>query len=351
MRHLRTKIFKFSLPLKIPVSIKQTILHAREGFLIRVTDENGTEAWGEITPLLPQDKSGTDVAGQLMSVCDLPVNYTGDINIQNGFAEPESLEADSVVRFGVESARMNLLSAGSGKPVSKILNNNFSGEIPVNGLVTENESDFQRMQKTGVKVLKLKIGRKPIEKDVERMREIESVFGLRLKWRLDANRLLDSDTFRQWENIAAEFDIEYLEEPFPDPEESMQVASDSELPVALDETLETLEPVQLHEFSSINAVILKPALVGSLQRNFEFVQQARRLNMKVVISDHFQTAVGRSFLAHLASAWMKRDIAAGLDTGHYFETDLSDTPLRIRQGRLSLPEKPIRPRRELLESV
>ena len=51
MRDRSFDLYRYDLPLSEPVKIKGAALHRREGALLRLTADDGSEGWGEAAPL------------------------------------------------------------------------------------------------------------------------------------------------------------------------------------------------------------------------------------------------------------------------------------------------------------
>ena len=45
-------LYRYSLPLRGPLVLKGTTLYVREGLLLRLSGDEDSEGWGEITPAL-----------------------------------------------------------------------------------------------------------------------------------------------------------------------------------------------------------------------------------------------------------------------------------------------------------
>jgi O-succinylbenzoate synthase len=72
-----------------------------------------------------------------------------------------------------------------------------------------------------------------------------------------------------------------------------------------------------------------------LERSAQFARVAAGRGLAAVVSSSFESAVGLSILARLAAAFNVHDIAAGLDTGGCFRSNLSPS-LPIVAGRIDL---------------
>ena len=63
----------------------------------------------------------------------------------------------------------------------------------------------------------------------------------------------------------------------------------------------------------LSAVVIKPTLIGSIQRCAELINQAHSLGLKAVISSSIESSLGLSQLARIAQQYTP-NVTPGLDT-------------------------------------
>jgi O-succinylbenzoate synthase len=338
------KTYRFDLPLKQPLVIGKQRLTRRSGYLIELSAEDGRVSLGEVSPLQGLSReslklAAADMAGLRDAV--LGRNVPGGLQEMSCRFEkwlPETLVPS--VKFGFESAVLNLLAAGRGESLCRIICDAPRDSIPVNGLLAGSAEEV--MTKAGVlfekgyRAFKLKVGRRSIEEDADLTARVRTLIGNETTLRLDANRAWSIPEALTFCNGVAHCRIDYLEEPVKTLDDFRALVHDAELPVplALDESLHELTPASLSSFSGIKAVILKPTLWG-FEKTIQTARQAAALGMTPVVSSAFESGIGLEALAHIAACINRDDVPAGLDTLDIFEEDLRATPLPIRGGRLS----------------
>ena len=111
------------------------------------------------------------------------------------------------------------------------------------------------------------------------------------------------------------------------------------LPLAIDESLLEMDPGNLLSCSGVKAVVLKPTLLG-IEKTMQFAREALRVGMTPVISSAFESSVGITVLAQIASSLNQGDVPAGLDTLDWLAQDLLESPLPIEHGALAVPALP-----------
>ncbi len=108
------------------------------------------------------------------------------------------------------------------------------------------------------------------------------------------------------------------------------------MPVALDESLcDGTAPNGLQE-KPLGAFVLKPAVIGSLNRVSYLIDRARELGIPAVLSSVFESPVALKFYAKLAFAHGLQHHAHGLDTWRCLEQGAQGLPFTVRQGCLIL---------------
>ncbi|MGL5106536.1 MAG: o-succinylbenzoate synthase, partial [Plesiomonas shigelloides] len=136
-----------------------------------------------------------------------------------------------------------------------------------------------------------------------------------LKLRLDANRAwtrAKAEGFAKYVNPDYRPRIQFLEEPCKTPQESLDYAQYTGINIAWDETVRD-EGFEVQAQDGVSAIVIKPTLVGSLQRCQMLVEQAHAAGLIAVISSSIESSLGLTQLARVA-AWLTPDTMPGLDT-------------------------------------
>lgn len=140
-----------------------------------------------------------------------------------------------------------------------------------------------------------------------------------LHLRLDANRSWTpnkAQMFAKYVKPEHRARIQFLEEPCKTPAESLQFAEETGIAIAWDETVRDAEFQQNppHFFTpQVKAIVIKPTLVGSIQRCVELIKQAHAHGIQAVISSSIESSLGLTQLARLAQQYTPNTVP-GLDT-------------------------------------
>ncbi|MGF1694851.1 o-succinylbenzoate synthase [Vibrio lamellibrachiae] len=304
------KLYRYQLPMDSGVILRNHKLTERVGYVVELT-ENGRTGRSEIAPLLGFSVETTEEAG-IQAQQQLEMWVSGQSFDYN--------ELYPSVAFGLSMAELEL-----------------SGELPKEGnyraapLCSGDPDELIPVLSAmeGKKVAKVKVGLyEPIRDGMIVSLLLESIPDLSL--RLDANRSWSLDQAQKFAKYIAPSlrqRINYLEEPCMAPGDSFSLAMDTGIAIAWDETLQ--HAVQKHDFAledltGAKAIVIKPMLIGSVQRCIELIEKAKVLSIQAVISSSIESSLGLDQLARF-SKWQLPEEVPGLDTLNLFKSQL-ETP-------------------------
>ena len=136
-----------------------------------------------------------------------------------------------------------------------------------------------------------------------------------LKLRLDANRSwtpAKAEMFAKYVKPEHRSRIQFLEEPCKTPAESLQFAQDTGIAIAWDETVRDTD-FEVKAQPGATAIVIKPTLVGSLEKCIQLIEQAHQQGLIAVISSSIESSFGLTQLARIAQQYTP-DTTPGLDT-------------------------------------
>ena len=105
----------------------------------------------------------------------------------------------------------------------------------------------------------------------------------------------------------------------------MAFAIDHGVAIAWDETLQ--EAVRSPEFdlsdlTGVKAVVIKPTLIGSVERCVAIIERAQKLGMKPVLSSSIESSLGLTQIARFGAQQYLPNEVPGLDTIGLFKQQL-----------------------------
>ena len=329
-------MYRYRLPLTAPLKLKGATLSYREGLLLRLAGDDGSEGWGEAAPLpgfSEEDLDGS--AAGLRRLADFMVGReaAGDwVDPEGGFGrELAGFDPTPSVRFGFELAVWNLYAASTGTTLPGLISHHPRPTVPVNGLLSglpdEVLAEARRMRDSGYGTVKLKVGGRAVAQDVALVSALVEELGDGISLRLDANRAWGFEEAAEFVRAVAGVRFEYVEEPLAGPNRLPELVRSFGVPVALDESLVGIEPHALDEHRYARAIVLKPTLLGGISQTLRLAKKALHLGMTPVVSSAYEGGVGTAALVALAASIGDRAVPAGLDTYRRLAEDVLISPL------------------------
>lgn len=313
-------LYRYELPFAGPVQLDGSLVQCRRGLLVRVVSNEGHVGWGEAAPLPGfSDEPLEEVVRWAKRTLPRWTGTTLDRSessvdsVLRGF--PLGDRCPASLRFGWESAVLDLIAAQRGTPIQEVLGPSRS-TVEVNGLIEDpldrGVEQAVELRDIGYRTVKVKVGRGPVAEEIDAVREIGREVGKEVSLRLDANRAWSVETAVDFANEITGVEVDYLEEPLADPSRLGTFAGRAEFPIALDETTRERSPATLNEVNGVSAVVLKPTLLGGVCQTRRWSQAADENDVTVVISASYESGIGHRMLVSLAATGP--NVAAGLST-------------------------------------
>ncbi|HSX03763.1 MAG TPA: enolase C-terminal domain-like protein [Rhabdochlamydiaceae bacterium] len=269
----------------------------RKRIIFSLKNENGNEAFGEISPYPSLNQESSDEAfKQLKSVIPL---------LKTDLSKIKTLDLFPSVAFGIKSALWQLID-----PLP-----HFS--CPFSALLCGSMSEIyiqaEKALSLGIKSAKIKIGSLSIDDAKEAVDALKSKFHLRI----DLNQKWETAQVFHFFSSYSEQDFDYIEDPLKDPKELVSFP----LPFAVDARPDSELSLQM------KSLVVKPTIL----------KQFPEIKKPIVLSSCFDTGLN---IFHLAALAKKLSLALPQGFGPYLflKQDVLDHPLVIRDGLLQIPK-------------
>jgi len=292
-------LYRYSIPVDSQLVLRNRFLKQREGLLVQVKC-NDNEGWGEIAPL-PEFSQETLEQAQAQAI-----DWLKRWDIARSQNEKLPLEGlYPSVAFGLSCA----LAEMQGKLG---IEGNYHTAPLCYGDPDELYDELNQM--AWEKVAKVKVGLYEANRDgliVDML--LEAIPDLTL--RLDANRSwtpAKAQLFAKYVKPQHRSRIQFIEEPCKTQVESRQFAQETGIALAWDESTREAG-FEVKKEPNLTALVIKPTLVGSLERCVEMINQAHAQGLKVVISSSIESSFGLTQLARIAKQYTP-NMTPGLDT-------------------------------------
>jgi o-succinylbenzoate synthase len=364
------RLRSFSLRLTSPLATARGEITAREGFLVGVGrpsdddasgdgtvggDDSTASGLGEATPLPGWTESRSACESALREVRDDDGTLVADALDRLDPAETPAARHGLALALADAAAReedrslAELLAAERGLPAPV-------DAVPVNATVGDGDPEStvaaaERAVDAGFDCVKVKVGARPLDADVARLRAVREAVGTGVAIRADANGAWDRATARAALDRLAPLNLAYVEQPLPasdlegaaalrgEQADSPDTGSDPPVPIALDESLSHHELAAVLDAGAADAVVLKPMALGGPDRALAAAATARAAGVEPVITTTIDAVVARTAAVHVAAA--VPDVApCGLATASLLDDDLAPDPCPVADGAMPVPEGP-----------
>ena len=298
-------LYQYELPMDSGVILRNQRLVTRQGWIVVLQDRHKT-GMGEIAPLPgfsteTHEQAGEQAIGLLTHWID-----AGTFDFSDLFPS---------VACGLSFALMELKSE---LPLSA----DYRSAPLCNGDPDDLVVRLTHMHMTGKKVAKVKVGMYEAVRDgIVTNTFLKAIPDLSL--RLDANRQwtpLKAQQFAKYIQPQYRSRIAFVEEPCQCPEDSLVFSQETGIAIAWDESVRDVG-FKVKAEVGVVAIVIKPTLIGSLDRCLELIDQAHNVGLEVIISSSLESTFGLTQLARLA-AWKTPDTIPGLDTVQLFAKQL-----------------------------
>ncbi|NIA13678.1 MAG: o-succinylbenzoate synthase [Nitrospiraceae bacterium] len=331
------EVFRYDLPLTRPLPLRHVTLDTRSGLIVKISDGPDNAGYGDIAPLPGFSAESLDDA--IGAVTEW-TRRADAVRVIEGIEAAGRDALPPSVRFGVETATWQFLAPVEHNPGQP----GMRRHVPLSALLS---GDFETVARdahalcgSGYRAVKLKVGAQAVEDDIDCARLVRRILGHDIALRLDANRAWDFTTACRFVQGINDLDVEYIEEPLASAGRLWELAVETSVPIALDETVvERIgDPAFPADSTWAGAVILKPTLLGGAHVTTACAASAFKAGLKPVISACFESGVGLIALARLAALATWYDLPVGLGTYDWLAEDVLGVRFQIENGMLDLAE-------------
>lgn len=303
-------IYRYEIPVDSQLILRNRFLKKRRGLLVKVQCGNKV-GWGEIAPLPEFSAESLDEAQvqtiEWLEKWNLARSHNEFLSLENLFPS---------VEFGLSCALAEMAE-------ELIPEGNYAVAPLCYGDPDELFTKLHNL--SGEKIAKVKVGMYEANRDGMMVNMLlEAVPDLQL--RLDANcawTLEKALKFAQTVNPNFYSRIQFLEEPCKSPELSVKFAEITGIKIAWDESIRHTD-FDLNSFPynhpQVSHLVIKPTLVGSINKCVALINQCKKLGKESVISSAIESSFGLSQLACISKQYTQT--TAGLDTLNLMEYQL-----------------------------
>jgi O-succinylbenzoate synthase len=331
--------YSFDLPVVHPFFARGHEIRTRKGMIVHVISDYGDMGFGETAPLpgvsfesLEKTVHQAEVLVRELKNMQVPIEAHF---LLEWLADhiPGSMFCPSV-RFAFESAIISMMANLNAQSIRSYLKPGADRDVRSAGLLQGTPADVLRQARflaaKGYMTYKLNVGSRNIPLDVQKVQDVRRVIPPGAKLRLDANRAWRLDEAIVFAQNIGKDRIEYIEEPVADPVQLEEFFRRTDIPVAVDETLQEKPLEELAGRMGIAYAVARPMAMG-VTGYLKFLDTASQYGIHVIASSAFESGVGMTVLANLAGLTYS---VANLGTANWFDEDLLLRPIVLDAGTI-----------------
>ena len=325
---------KYTLNFKQPSGTSRGVYTTREVWYLFLTEGTITGI-GECAPLPNLSiERPKEMSAKLLQVCE-------EITYFRYF--PEELNSWPSIRFGIETALLDLKNGGQQVLFPSPFTRAEKG-ISINGLIWMGAPYFMKQQiraklDAGFRCIKMKIGAIDFETEFNLLKEIRKEFSAQdITLRVDANGAYSYHTALENLKRLSDLQIHSIEQPIEAGQwdEMALLCEHSPIPIGLDEELigvfNQKELTQIAEQIHPSYFILKPSLHGGLAGCEKWIELANKHHIGWWVTSALESNIGLNAIAQWTFQ-QNSTTEQGLGTGQLF-TNNFDSPLQIERDQL-----------------
>ncbi|TMV47016.1 dipeptide epimerase [Paenibacillus mesophilus] len=306
-------VMRQSVPLVKPFKTALRTVSRAESVLVRMTLNDGRTGWGEAPPTVV-------ITGESMESIEAAVAYTfAPLLIGRSVLAYEqllqsvhqSMAGASSAKAAVDMAVYDLVSQCAQMPLYQFLGG-YRDKLETDFTVSVNTpeemgDDAAAYARNGFTVLKIKVGKDSIERDIERIREVRRRVGKDIKIRVDANQGWQPKeavrSIRRMEDMG--LDIELVEQPVKAHDiDGLKTVTDAvETPVMADESvfspLQAFDIIRRRAADMLNIKLMKS---GGIYYAQLINQMAEQFGMECMVGSMIESRVAVTAAAHFAAS-------------------------------------------------
>ncbi len=276
-----------------------------DSLVVRLTAEDGTEGWGEMSPLGttydPAFAGGARAAA--LELAPALVGLPADQPLALKRALDKALKGHPYAKAAFDMAGWDLAARIARRPLAEYLGGRYGeGTQLYRSLSQEGpEAMARRAQKywaEGYRRLQVKVGGDPLE-DEARLRAVVAALPRGAVLFCDANGGYAVSDARRFLGRTADLDYVF-EQPCATYRESVSLRGHCPHPLVLDENIETLETVVNAALDGVDGITIKIARVGGVTPARLLRDAAVDLGLKVTVEDTGGSDLDTAAMAHLS---------------------------------------------------
>jgi muconate cycloisomerase len=258
-----------------------------------------------------------------------------------------ALYGNTGAHSAIEVALLDLAGRASGLPLVDLIGGARRRAVAPMWLLgnptpEEDVAEANAKQAQGFGFFKLKIGTKPVEREIASTLAVRRALGAAMPLCADANCGLAFADARRYVEGAREAALMFVEQPlaYDDLGALARLTRLAPMPIGADEGIHSLADIEAHERCGAGGVSLKLIKLGGMSAAVEAAQLCDRLGLAVNVAAKIaESSIASAAAIHLACAAPTVDWGVSL-THFYLAGDVVKSTPAIGGGMVALPAEP-----------
>lgn len=347
MKIKKIEAMAVDLPLKRPIKMSGVEIATSENVFARIETDDGHVGWGEAS-------AAPSMTGETVESMVAAVNFLAPFMVGRDPAEfEENLDEMNWRMYGnasaktiLEMALYDIAGKAQQKSIAELLGGVRRTEVPVLYMLATGDIEVDVVEaaeraQAGVSSMKIKVGGKPVEQDIERTIAIRKAVNGDVQLSADCNQGWSREDAITYVRAASE-SLDFLEQPVMghDIEGMAVVAAESACPIGADEGLHSFDDIRKHlEAGAAKGGSLKMIKLGGVTRAFEAAELFEDLGMHVNLAGKVaESSVSSAAVLQIAAAAPSLEWGVSV-TSQYLKQDIAKAGqgVDVVNGRVTVP--------------
>ncbi len=344
----RVDAIPVALPLTKSMIMAGVEIRHAENILVRVEAADGTVGWGEAA-------SAPTMTGDTLPGLVAAVNHLAPLVVgRDAFAWTTLRGKLKAALFGntgahsaVEMAVLDLIGRAIGRPLIDLVGGAQRRAVAPMWLLgnptpEEDIAEAQAKQGDGFNFFKLKVGTKPLAKEIAATLKVRKALGPDVPLCADANCGFAFEAARAYVDETRDAGLMFLEQPlgYADLDGLAALVRASPIPIGADEGIHALADIAAHARAGAGGVSLKLIKLGGMATAVAAARLCAAENLAINIAAKMaESSIASAAALQLACA--APSVGCGVSLTHfYLADDLVKDPLPLGSGLMALPSGP-----------
>ena len=341
----RVDAIPVALPLKATMKMAGSTIAEAHNLLVRIEAADGTVGWGEAASA--PTMTGDTLGGLVAAVRDhlAPMLAGQDLRDWPVLRAKlhRALLGNGGAHSAVEMAVLDLTGRVIGRRLIDLVGRPRREAVkPMwllgNATADADVAEAHAKQAEGFNFFKLKIGVKPLEKEIAIAHAVREALP-KTPLCADANCGLTLAAAKSYIDKTKAAKLMFVEQPlaYDDIEGLRKLTRTTKMPIGIDEGIHSLADIETNAKAGAGGVSLKLIKLGGITAALEAARLCQRLGLSVNIAAKIaESSLASAAAVHLACAVPKADWGVSL-THFYLADDIVKRPLRLSNALVALP--------------